>query len=134
MCVCACVCVCGGVYLRACARERVCLCVCVCVCACVRARAYLCVCVRVWWRGRRRTAQRCGDENGDDDIYAYSRAGQLNYTIALETLDYLQNETHYVPWLAALIELGELKHLLTSNQSVYHQFSVYKHGPGYTDV
>ena len=95
---------------------------------CVRARARVCVC------GCEDDARHNDDgsnnntndnDNGDDDIHAYCRAGQLNYTIALETLGYLQNETHYVPWLAALIELGELKHLLTSNQSVYHQFSVY---------
>ena len=133
--MCACVCVWGGVYLRACARACVFVCVCVHVCARVRTCVCACVC------GGENDAQHNDagnnnneNENGDDDIYAYSRAGQLNYTIALETLDYLQNETHYVPWLAALIELGELKHLLTSNQSVYHQFSVYKHGPGYTDV
>ena len=57
---------------------------------------------------------------GDGDC----RAGLLDYTVALETLDYLQNETQYVPWQAALIELQELKYILIANQSVYQQFSV----------
>ena len=60
------------------------------------------------------------DGDNDDDC----RAGLLDYTVALETLGYLQNETQYVPWKAALIELQELKSILTANQSVYQQFSV----------
>lgn len=37
-----------------------------------------------------------------DDLFNLARAGIVNYDTALEILDYLQNETEYAPWLAAV--------------------------------
>lgn len=35
-----------------------------------------------------------------------ARADYANYTLALETVQYLEKEAHYIPWLAALNNLG----------------------------
>ncbi|XP_055853626.1 membrane alanyl aminopeptidase-like [Episyrphus balteatus] len=37
-----------------------------------------------------------------DDLLALSRSGQLNYELSLVCLNYLDTETHYLPWTAAL--------------------------------
>lgn len=43
-----------------------------------------------------------------DDLFNLARAGLVKYDAALEILDYLQNETEYVPWLAAVNGLSLL--------------------------
>lgn len=48
-----------------------------------------------------------------DDALDLARAGQLSYDIALSINSYLGNETEYVPWSAALNNLGYLENMFT---------------------
>lgn len=41
-----------------------------------------------------------------DDLLNLARAEYVNYTLALETVQYLETEAHYIPWLAALNNLA----------------------------
>lgn len=40
-----------------------------------------------------------------DDSFNLARAGQLNYTIPLSLLKYLENETDVIPWFSAMKSL-----------------------------
>lgn len=48
-----------------------------------------------------------------DDSLDLARAGQLSYEISLSATSYLGNETDYVPWTAALDNLGYLESMFT---------------------
>lgn len=41
-----------------------------------------------------------------DDVLNLARADYVNYTLALETVQYLEKESNYIPWLAALNNLA----------------------------
>ncbi|KAJ9573938.1 hypothetical protein L9F63_008680, partial [Diploptera punctata] len=49
-----------------------------------------------------------------DDALNLARAGKLSYQIALEVLDYLQNEEDYIPWVSAFSALSFLDRKLVS--------------------
>jgi aminopeptidase N len=40
-----------------------------------------------------------------DDLFNLARAGVVKYQLVLEVVEYLKNETHYIPWLSALMAL-----------------------------
>lgn len=41
-----------------------------------------------------------------DDLFNLARGGVVKYTMVLDTVDYLVNETHYIPWQSALTGLN----------------------------
>ncbi len=47
-----------------------------------------------------------------DDSFALARAGHLEYPIALETTEYLQQEVDYIPWSAALKSFSYIGRML----------------------
>jgi hypothetical protein len=49
-----------------------------------------------------------------DDAFVLAQNGALNYTVALQMLDYLKTETHYAPWEMALRHLKAIDGRLTS--------------------
>ncbi|XP_076118297.1 aminopeptidase N-like [Mytilus galloprovincialis] len=55
------------------------------------------------------------------DAWAFNKAGILDIETALHTLDYLNNETEYIPWGAAVKELAYLDRMLVSTP-VYGNF------------
>ncbi|KAH3881114.1 hypothetical protein DPMN_005036 [Dreissena polymorpha] len=50
--------------------------------------------------------------------FSLRRAGELSTTIALSTLEYLEQEVDYVPWLAARTQLDYLNNMLRQNGHV----------------
>ena len=56
-------------------------------------------------------------------IFSVCRASQLDLSVALETIQYLYREDHYVPWTAALDGLLYIGHML-SFSPVFGQFKV----------
>jgi hypothetical protein len=52
-----------------------------------------------------------------DDSLNLARANILNYSLALETIQYLEKETHYIPWLAAYNNLGFIVNRFTAKDS-----------------
>ena len=53
-----------------------------------------------------------------------NRAELLSMDIALQTVDYLQDEEEYIPWVAAGIELAYIDTML-SESSIYGLFEVH---------
>lgn len=49
-----------------------------------------------------------------DDLFNLARAGVVHYDVALDILDYLQDETEYAPWLAAVNGLTTLSRRIHS--------------------
>ena len=47
-----------------------------------------------------------------DDALNLARAGLLDYQIALGVTSYLEKETEYIPWKAALSGMGYIKNML----------------------
>lgn len=58
-----------------------------------------------------------------DDALNLARAGRLDYTTALDITSYLQRETDYLPWKAALSALNYLDNMLIKTQG-YDVFRV----------
>lgn len=58
-----------------------------------------------------------------ETYFYFFRAGILDIETALHTLDYLNNETEYIPWGAAVKELAYLDRMLVSTP-VYGNFEV----------
>lgn len=52
-----------------------------------------------------------------DDVLNLARANILNYSLALDTIQYLEKETHYLPWLAAYNNFGFIVNRFTSKDS-----------------
>lgn len=59
-----------------------------------------------------------------DDALDLARSGELNYTVALGLVDYLENEIEYVPWDTALSGLSYLDSML-SRSSVYGKWQTF---------
>ena len=55
-----------------------------------------------------------------DDALNLARAGKLDYTIALDVVDYLHNEEDYIPWVSALNALSFLNRKLISEEDHVH--------------
>nr|CAD7588111.1 unnamed protein product [Timema genevievae] len=52
-----------------------------------------------------------------DDVLDFARAGQLDYPVALDLTNYLYREDHYLPWKAALSNLGYISRMIRSTDS-----------------
>ncbi|XP_046556107.1 thyrotropin-releasing hormone-degrading ectoenzyme-like [Haliotis rubra] len=59
-----------------------------------------------------------------NDAFALYKSRALDVTIALATLDYLQHELDYLPWLTALREIGELDDIMDRTR-LYDAFEQY---------
>ena len=57
-------------------------------------------------------------------MFSTNRAKLLNMTIALQTLDYLNNETEYIPWTAAGSEMNYISTMLRETE-LYGHFEVF---------
>lgn len=51
-----------------------------------------------------------------DDALNLARGGLMNFALALETIQFLQNETHYIPWVAAFNNLAYIGARFRSNE------------------
>ncbi|XP_068711711.1 glutamyl aminopeptidase-like isoform X2 [Montipora foliosa] len=60
-----------------------------------------------------------------DDAFELARSGRLNYTKALELTSYLQRETEYVPWVAAVKNFKFIKSLLTPERPAFKHLQRY---------
>ncbi|XP_061193634.1 aminopeptidase N-like [Saccostrea echinata] len=58
------------------------------------------------------------------DLMALVSLDALNITLALSSLDYLDQETEYVPWYAALGEIGYIRNMLLT-KPIFGKFEVY---------
>ena len=58
-----------------------------------------------------------------DDALNLARVGQLKYELALEVTSYLNSETEYIPWAAALTGLRYLEEMLKRTPA-YGDFKV----------
>jgi aminopeptidase N len=58
-----------------------------------------------------------------DDALNLARAGKLPYSMALDLTMYLEHDTDYIPWAAALNALSFLDRRLTNNEG-YDNFKV----------
>ena len=56
-------------------------------------------------------------------MFVFFRAEELEVTVALDTLDYLNGEQDYVPWAAAKRELKYVDDMLSSTEE-YGEFQV----------
>ena len=56
-------------------------------------------------------------------VNIYFRAGELDIDIALRTLEYLNTEEDYVPWVAAIRQLSYVDRML-KRTSLYGTFKV----------
>ncbi|PVD27645.1 hypothetical protein C0Q70_12812 [Pomacea canaliculata] len=54
------------------------------------------------------------------DSWNLAKAGLLNYSTALCTLEYLHNETSYLPWEAAVSELEDLLKMLSPDDKAFN--------------
>nr|CAD7197814.1 unnamed protein product [Timema douglasi] len=52
-----------------------------------------------------------------DDVLDFARAGQLDYPVALYITNYLYRENHYLPWKAALSNLGYISRMIRGTDS-----------------
>lgn len=52
-----------------------------------------------------------------DDSLNLARASIVNYSLALDTVQYLEKEVHYLPWLAAYNNLGFIVDRFTTKDS-----------------
>eukprot|EP00095_Tigriopus_kingsejongensis_P012300 maker-scaffold692_size110616-snap-gene-0.19 protein:Tk12300 transcript:maker-scaffold692_size110616-snap-gene-0.19-mRNA-1 annotation:"aminopeptidase n" len=59
-----------------------------------------------------------------DDAFSLAQAGQLDYSIALGTTQYLSQETEYIPWKAALSGFGYINTMLERTAG-YGEFQRY---------
>ena len=59
-----------------------------------------------------------------NDAWNLARAGLLDMDVALQTVEYLDQEIGYVPWRAAKRELGYVNDML-SRTELYGQFQVH---------
>jgi aminopeptidase N len=63
-----------------------------------------------------------------DDLFNFARAGIVDYATALEILDYIKTEEHYVPWLAFFNGLSYLTRRVASEGDMelfrYHLFDL----------
>ena len=59
-----------------------------------------------------------------NDALNLARAGHVDMDVALQTLEYLDQEIGYVPWRAAKRELGFLSDMM-SRTELFGQFQVY---------
>lgn len=60
-----------------------------------------------------------------DDLFNLARAGEIEYNITLQVLEYLKYETHYLPWTAAFNGLNYIVNRLGTNKTALSQFSSY---------
>lgn len=58
-----------------------------------------------------------------DDVLNLARADYVNYTLALGVVQYLENETNYIPWLAALNNLNFVSTRLSAENLTLYQVS-----------
>ncbi|XP_021377931.1 uncharacterized protein LOC110466016 isoform X1 [Mizuhopecten yessoensis] len=61
-----------------------------------------------------------------NDAWALAKSGDLDLTIALDTMEYLGNELDYVPWSAAIGELSYVEEMLVRTP-LYGQFKKFMH-------
>ncbi|XP_069101890.1 uncharacterized protein [Argopecten irradians] len=61
-----------------------------------------------------------------NDAWALAKSGDLDMTVALDTLEYLANEIDYVPWSAATSELSYVETMLVRTP-LYGQFKKFMH-------
>ena len=61
-----------------------------------------------------------------DDALNLARAGHLKYELALGVTSYLNSETEYIPWAAALTALRHLEEML-KRTAAYGNFKVILH-------
>lgn len=62
-----------------------------------------------------------------DDALNLARAGQLDYSTALNIVSYLENETSYYPWYSALSALTVLNRRIGSLSTLGDYFKVRLH-------
>lgn len=60
------------------------------------------------------------------DSFNLARAGQLNYTIALELTKYLKNEDSTTPWYSAMQGFSYLLQRMPRSEKVYDNLKVFK--------
>ncbi|KAI5638675.1 peptidase family m1 domain-containing protein [Phthorimaea operculella] len=56
-----------------------------------------------------------------NDIFSYARAGLMTYTRAFSLLSFLENETQYAPWVAAITGFNWIRNRLQSNPVLLNQ-------------
>lgn len=61
-----------------------------------------------------------------NDVWNLVKAGELSVGIALPSLEYLDSEADYVPWVSAMNEVGYLSDMLGETEA-YGDFQVRKH-------
>lgn len=59
-----------------------------------------------------------------DDSLNLARAGYLDYDIALSAVEYLVNETNYLPWKSALTGLAYLNRVFTGRDEIFNIYKV----------
>lgn len=58
-----------------------------------------------------------------DDVLNLARADYVNYTLALGVVQYLENETNYIPWLSALNNLNFVSLRLSGENLTLYEVS-----------
>lgn len=53
-----------------------------------------------------------------DDLLNLARAEYVDYTLALDVVQYLETETHYIPWLTAITNFNILARRLSVDNMV----------------
>lgn len=59
-----------------------------------------------------------------DDSFNLARANVVNYTVALSTIQYLEKEVHYLPWLAAYNNFGFIVNRFNAKDSSLIKVSI----------
>lgn len=62
-----------------------------------------------------------------NDAWNLVKAGELSVGVALPSLEYLDTESDYVPWVSAMNEVGYLSDMLGETEA-YGDFQVSKQG------
>jgi aminopeptidase N len=53
-----------------------------------------------------------------DDLFNFARSGLISYSIALEIIDYIKTEKHYIPWMSTFNGLSYITKRLTGADEV----------------
>lgn len=51
-----------------------------------------------------------------DDVFQFARAGLMTYNRAFNILSFLENETEYAPWVAAITGFNWLRNRLAGSE------------------
>lgn len=58
----------------------------------------------------------------------------MNFTLALKTIEFLGNETDYIPWVAALNNLAYIGERFTANNIGIFRVNIYRAGANLSET